>query len=157
MELSEVSLRDHLRRQQPIMRTEVQPKMVQLIDLLQKLSGDVQMRKIDDRHTVRFRSWDTPAKSPDELTSLSLTETVDGQEKLRVSAYITRYGATLLMDAEPGRSQGVWARDSAFEEDIKEINEQGLDATYHIIANRYREIRMAARMMRLLLGEGERS
>lgn len=156
-ELSEVSLYPQGRESQTQMR-DVKPKMVKLIELVKGIEGlDVERsvveRRVGEKGMIRFHAADLSKQYPqDRVHSFEYVEQTDEVEQVKVVAFIDASdGGSFLMSKE-GQDGGPWVVDDIYTRDVKVASEKvRWDVDSFIRANRFRELRMAARMVRMLL------
>jgi len=151
-ELSEVSLYPQGRESQTQMR-DVKPKMVKLIELVKSVEGPDVERRAGEKGIIRFHAADLSKQYPqDRVHSFEYVEQTDEVEQVKVVAFIDASdGGSFLMSKE-GQDGGPWVVDDIYTRDVKVASEKvRWDVDSFIRANRFRELRMAARMVRMLL------
>lgn len=158
---------------------EVNVKMGKLMELLADLAGQEVEQKVGENGILRFRAADRSKwYSAGGMNSLSYAEKIEGEEKPVVVAFIDKHGGSSLMQ-EAGQVRGFivgeavggfgkaeswaeedkytgWLIDEQYRKDMAAIEKDKWHSVYDpyyapIGANRFREMRMAARMARMLL------
>lgn len=145
---------------------QVKRKMMQLMDFIIELEGKDVERQIGEDQIVHFHAFDktdgsySDSTHDDRRTCCVLkytTKDKDGHEQLKASSFVDCDGGSRLMESGvPSGQDPAWAVDDAYTEDLK-----SLDSGYYngpnlpILINRFRELRLAARMAQLVLGGKE--
>ncbi|OGN09625.1 MAG: hypothetical protein A3J46_00145 [Candidatus Yanofskybacteria bacterium RIFCSPHIGHO2_02_FULL_41_11] len=168
-ELSEVSIKSG-----SVMHDE-KGKMRELLGLLKRIEGTEIEGQVSDDEVLRFRAdavlfagtlnahldaFTLSIKKGDkeELKALALIDSIDGG-----SLVMSREGhaKNLPFGEGPGglgkgdpfhNRLGGWQADKEYEEDIKYLSANYYFSDSFILANRFRELRTAARMVQFILG-----
>jgi hypothetical protein len=169
-ELAEVSLERGMNLR------EINGKMKQLMQPVTELCGNEVAQRVGEKGTVRFLAGELSNAYAGIRYSLTYSEDVEGSEKPEVIVFVDSDGGSMLMNKEeqaknlgwkPGAG-GVgegdpfhkeldgWMVDDQYQRDLA-VAESGQYDKYNasIGANRFRELRLAARLARIILsGEG---
>lgn len=165
-ELSEISLERGMNLR------EVNGKMKELMQAVAVLRGNEIELKVGETGTVRFLAGELSKAFKGIRYSLTYSETVDGQERPEATVFVDSDGGSMLMNKEgqgkelgwkPGaggvgesdpfhKQLGGWMVDEQYKKDMEVAQSGHYDKYYASIgANRFRELRLAARMARIIL------
>lgn len=158
----------------------VKPRMRRLLELVKEVGGKEMLEEhVGDNGTVRFYAGDKDKPyNQGRFHILEYVEnTDDGEERKAITAIDSRDGGSMLMDATEGtmampaddvlgggtyiKPDSGWLMDEQYERDIAWVTKdrrQFYDQRYAPIgANRLREMRVTARMVRMLLSGDKES
>lgn len=134
---------------------EIKPKMLELIKRVVELEGTNVEKQVGDKGVVRFHAGD-PHKPMNQgrLHFFEYVErTEEGEQSKAVAFMDPEDGGSWLM-SEREQYGGPWIEDDIFAKDVEAAAKApvGAKGDALIRANRFREMRVAARMARMLLG-----
>jgi len=151
-DLSEANFRDSKMPQ-------VKRKMTELMELVMQLEGRKVAKQIGEDGVVRFYAGNTEKRHLDGSHMHYLEYAVksdDGREQAKLASFVDTDGGSMLMQKDiPSRHDRTWATDDAYTEDLKSLGTGYYHPDLPVLINRFRELRLAARMIQLILGAKE--
>ncbi len=137
---------------------QVKEKMRELMELVTQLEGKEVARQVGEDGTVRFHAGDSSKPYRDgRMHSLEYAvKDENGREQVKLLSFVDLDGGSMVMQREvPAAQNKQWAIDEAYTEDLRSMGTGYHHPDLPVLINRFRELRLVARMAQLVLGAKE--